>query len=309
MSLHNPACFANHIGVWLMQPTWLQQAVGAIKAGVWKAAAAPAAAAPPRFAGKVVADTASGRALYTVTNDGLAIISIEGPMMKMDSKYGGANTMQIRRAIRTAVADPDAVGIMLYMDTPGGHVAGTMELADDIRAAGKSKPVHAHADDLLASAGYWAASATSRISVNAIGEVGSIGVVGVIQDWSKAYEAAGVTVHVISTGSMKGAFTEGTPITPEQIAYLQKQVDDINAFFLAAVQKGRGMSAKKLAEIADGRVFIAAEALANGLVDGIESFDKSLVELKKAATSFAAHAKQSARAKQAAQRLEIEAAE
>lgn len=326
MSLHNHSCFANHMGVWLMQPTWLQQAVGAIKSGVWKPAVNSGdrvpyiakdgnlqAAITSIIAGKVVVDPMSGpnapNTLYTVTNDGIAVISLEGPMMKFDSKYGSANTMRARRALRAAVADTEVTAIMLYIDSPGGHVAGTMELADEIRAAGKSKLVHAHADDLVASAAYWAASAASKISINQIGEAGSIGTVGVIEDWSKAYAEAGVTVHVISTGSMKGAFTEGTAVTPEQLAYLQKLVNEVNTFFLAAVQKGRGISAKALGEIADGRVFMAAEAQSLGLVDAVQSFDRSMADLKKASTSFISQAKAQARGRQAIAELEIESAE
>ena len=296
-----------------MEHRFLQSAVGAIKSGLWKAQEPTKAAAVTIHAGKIVIDPTSSadfpKVLYSVTNDGLAVVSIEGPMMKMDSKFGGANTMRARRALRSLAADPDVIGAMMYFDTPGGHVAGTLELANEITATRKFKTVHGHADDLIASAGMWVGSACERLSINAIGEAGSIGVVGVIEDWSKAYEAAGVTVHILSTGAFKGAFTPGTTVTPEQLAYLQKTVDDINQFFLDAVQKGRGINAKKLAEIADGRVFIASEAKALGLVDEVESFDQSMAILKKSATQKQAQIKQSARAKNAVARLELEAIE
>lgn len=308
--IDNQKCFANHIGTWLMKPDWLTQALSAIQAGIWKPGQSMTAAAPILNASRTVRDpTNEYKKLYEVTNDGLAVISIDGPMMKFDSKYGGANTTRIRRALRAVSVDAEVGGTMLLMDSPGGHVAGTMELGDDIRAAGKVKPVHSFASDLCASACYWAASQSARISVNAIGEVGSIGVVAVLHDYSKMFEAAGVKVHVISTGSMKGAGTEGTEVTEEQLAYFQKMVDDVNQFFLAAVQKGRGMSAKKLGEIADGRVFIASEALSHGLVDAVETFDQAMASLKKAVNLQAASVKQAARARTAQLKLGIEEAE
>lgn len=308
MTLHHEQCFISHMGAWLMEPRYLQQAVAAIKAGVWKASdplsADRLAAVPSAYTGKVVRQGGeSGPLLYTVTPDGVAVIPMVGPMMKGDSKYGGVNTVRTRQALRTAAADADVTAIMLHIDAPGGHVAGTMELADDVKAVGKLKPVAAHADDLIASAAYWVGSAAARLTINAIGEAGSIGVVGVLEDWSKAYEAAGVKVHVISTGDMKGAGTQGTEITAEELAYVQSLVDGMNEHFLAAVQKNRGMSAKKLATIADGRVFPAAKALELGLVDAVQPFEKALADLGKEGRTAA----NAARAKRASAMLDLDA--
>lgn len=302
MSQHNPACFARHIGTWLMEPQFLSRSVDAIRSGLWRQSEARA---PDLLAGKVVFDPASRGeipdVLYTVTNDGIAIVTLEGPLMKFDSKYGGTNTLRTRRAVRMIMQDEDVKATMIYADTPGGHVSGTMELADDLRALGKIMPVHLHADDLLASAGYWVASATGRISMNPIGQAGSIGVVAVVEDTSKAAEANGVTVHVISTGKHKGSFADGAPITEEHLAELQATVDGINAFFLAAVSKGRGISAAKLEKIADGRVFFAEEAKSLGLIDAVEPFEASMKELQRAAKSFVSPARQKTQARTRAQ--------
>ncbi len=287
MNMHNRACFVNHIGTWLMEPLWFQQAVAAVKMGKMPMVKPEAnQETPVPYSGKVVratrSDGTAGRALYVVTEDGVAVIEMDGPMMKGESKFGGTNTIATRVALRAAAADPDVVGIMLHIDSPGGHVSGTAEVADEVRNAKKSKPVYAHIDDLGASAAFWVASATDRISINQMGKTGSIGTVAVVEDSSKAYEAAGVTVHVISTGAYKGAFNEGAPVTAEHLAYLQDMIDGINKHFLGAVQKGRNMTAAKLGAIADGRVFSADKALELGLVDAVQPFDKALTEVKKA---------------------------
>lgn len=281
---HTPACFARHIGTWLMEPIYLNSAVSAIRSGL-----APVSATlssehifTAEVVGRVVRDQDTGRALYALTSDGAAIVSMDGPLMKGDSKFGGTNTVRMRRALRAASADSDVKGILVYADTPGGHVSGTAEVADDIRAIGKQMPIHVHADDLLASAGYWIASAASQISINAMGRAGSIGVVAVIEDTSKAMEAAGIKVHVRATGPHKGAFTPGAEVSEEHLDELQNMVDDINSHFLAAVKKGRGMTDAKVAKAADGRVFAATDALAMGLVDKVQSFEASLRDLKKA---------------------------
>lgn len=294
MSLHNPQCFLNHMGAWLLEPRWFQQAVASIKAGTWVMRSAAeqqrtrvAVVPPTLMGGKIVLDPLSNpefpTVLYRVTDDGVGLVDMNGPMMKGDSKFGGCNSITMRRALRAMVADVDVRAVLIHADTPGGHVAGTLELAEEVKTTDKAKPTMVHADDLLASAGYWVASAARRIAVNAIGEVGSIGVVGVVEDYSKAYEMAGIKAHVVSTGAFKGAFTQGTEITPEQIAYLQELVDNTNQHFLGAVQKNRSISAKKLEGIADGRVFTAAKALELGLVDAVQPFEKSMADLRREA--------------------------
>ncbi len=312
MNMHNRTCFTNHIGNWLMEPMWFQQAVAAVKDGKWLTPKLDVSAETPvPYSGKAVrgvrSDGGPGRVLYTVTDEGVAVIEMDGPMMKGESKFGGTNTLATRVALRAANNDPDVVGILLHIDSPGGHVSGTAELADEVRSVAKSKAVHAHITDLGASAAFWVASATEHISINTMGKTGSIGTVAVVEDSSKMYEAAGVTVHVISTGAYKGAFNAGAPVTEEHLAYLQDMINEVNTHFLAAVQKGRKMSATKLAAIADGRVFSATKALELGLVDAVATFDKAISEVKKAGGAMAQYKR--AGTKQAAMRLAIEEAE
>jgi signal peptide peptidase SppA len=214
---------------------------------------------------------------YEYSNvQGVAIIPINGVMLKHVASYGmGTSTVKVRRLVSKALADPAVKAIALKLDTPGGAVAGTMELAEDIAAAGKEKPTMAFCSDLTASAGYWVASQCGRIYANEMASVGSIGTYCVVSDSSKAYEAAGVTVHVVRAGAFKGAMTEGTEITDEHLAEAQRIVDGINAKFLETVAAGRGMSLEQVAKLADGRVHLAGQAKAMGLVDDVASWERA----------------------------------
>src|SRR5262245_25294579 len=73
---------------------------------------------------------------YEMLADGIAGIRLDGPMTKYDSSFsslfGGVSTVRTRRAVRDAMADPNVKGIMLIFDSPGGTVAGTSDLADDV---------------------------------------------------------------------------------------------------------------------------------------------------------------------------------
>lgn len=211
----------------------------------------------------------------------IAMIGLHGKLMKQQSSMGsGTSTVVARRQLRAATKDPDVAAIMLHIDSPGGTAAGTLELAQDIAAAAKVKPVHAYIEDLGASAAYWAASQATRIVTNATGMVGSIGTYGVVYDYSGAAAMEGVKAFVVRAGRFKGAGTPGTEITQEQLAEMQRNIDALNAHFLDGVASGRKMQLERVKELADGRVHVGQEAMALGLVDAVESFDAAFSKLQ-----------------------------
>lgn len=230
---------------------------------------------PPKAPG---AETVSGK-----NGKSIAIVPISGTLMKSASSFGGTSTVQMRRDIRTAANDPNVSGILLAIDSPGGTTAGTADLANEVKAARKAKPVWAQVNDLCASAAYWVASQADQVFANdRTALVGSIGTFLTVYDYSKAAEAEGVKVLHFATGPLKGAGTQGTAVTAEQQAYFQQIVDDGQAAFDAAVRAGRGMSAADLAAVRTGGVFGAAEAQRLKLIDGIRSMDRTLEALASA---------------------------
>ena len=253
------ACFHSYMGAWLAEPTILGQMAEAVKS---------------RLMPEAIVDTMSQSSASFAKVEGVAIIQIEGAMMKAESKFGGTSTIRIRQAIRAAVQDPEIDSILLHIDSPGGTVSGTKELADEVLSARQSKPVHAYIEDLGASAAYWVASQCETISANLTAEVGSLGVVAVIYDQSKQFERMGVKVHVVSTGKFKGAGAPGSEISADMLAEVQELVDDLHEVFMTAVLSGRKMERAELDAIADGRVFLASKALKLGLVDAVETVDE-----------------------------------
>lgn len=215
------------------------------------------------------------------TRGSTAIIPIQGTLMKQVSSFsGGTSTVQARRQIRAA-ADNDAIGgILLHIESPGGTVAGTKELADDIAAAAKRKPVIAYIEDIGASAAYWLASQAKQVFCNPTALVGSIGTFMVVHDMSGAYSDAGIKVHVVRAGDFKGSGTPGTEITADQLAEYQRITNDLNEHFIQGVADGRKLSKTRVRELADGRIHSAGEAQKLGLVDGVESFDATLARLQ-----------------------------
>jgi signal peptide peptidase SppA len=210
---------------------------------------------------------------YTV-EEGVAVINLNGPMMKhAPSMSGGCSTAVAKRQIGLALNDPSVNGILLRIESPGGTVSGTKELADAIAKAKQSKPVWAFCNDLTASAAYWVASQCDRIEANPTSLVGSIGTYMVVADSSKAAEKAGIEVHVVRAGAFKGTGTPGTEITGEQLADMDKTVSGLNQFFLQAVESGRSLSREQVITLADGRCHLASEAKRLDLIDDVSSFE------------------------------------
>jgi signal peptide peptidase SppA len=219
---------------------------------------------------------------FAMTTRGIAVIQLSGSLMKQVSSFDeGTSTVHVRRQIRAAANDSDVRGIMLVIDSPGGTVSGTAELADDVAGAAGIKPVWAYCDDLCASAAYWVGSQAERISANRTAAVGSIGVYTVVHDMSKLADSEGILVHVIRAGEFKGAGTPGTEITDAQLAEWQKRVDGIAEHFVGAVAKGRKLTKAEAKQLATGQVWSAAEAVDLRLIDAVESLDEALAALDK----------------------------
>ena len=213
----------------------------------------------------------------TRLDDGIAIVSVSGPLMKHQaSMANNSSTAMLRRVIRSLSHDSNVGGIMLVVDSPGGTVSGTEELAKEIAAAGKRKPTHAYIEDLGASAAYWVSSQAERIAANATALVGSIGTYAVIEDFSKLAEQKGVKVHVVRAGEFKGSGVPGTEVTSEQLANMQRVIDGLNDHFLDGVATGRGLSRSTVKDLNDGRVHLAEKAKDLNLIDSVESLAEAI---------------------------------
>jgi signal peptide peptidase SppA len=216
--------------------------------------------------------------------DGVAVIPISGVLLKKVpdwfSLFGieASAYSQITEQIGQAAAAREVNSIRLEIDSPGGTVAGVLEAAQAIRAAGESKPVTAHVQDLAASAAYWLASQAQSISASLNAEVGSIGVYTVYHDLTRMAESIGVKVHVIATGEHKGMGVPGAPITDSQIAAVREVIEAIGDNFVAAVAAGRGLSSEEARALATGRLWEAKAALANRLIDAIGETQSASLE-------------------------------
>lgn len=217
--------------------------------------------------------------LYT-NEGGVAVIKFEGLVTKRPSFWGwlfggSASTQTAQEALAAALADSAVKSVLFVIDSPGGTVAGTEELAEAVFRARGVKPVAAFAQDMCASAAYWIAAQAGKLYANATATVGSIGVYAVNVDLSRMYRNDGVEVDVIKSAPGKGAGIRGTQWTPDQKADLQREIDSLGIEFVEAVRRARPAAVAA----ADGRCYSAREGLSLGLVDGITTLSDLLGQL------------------------------
>ncbi len=230
---------------------------------------------------------------YMVTPDGIAVIGIDGTLVKkaswIDAESGLQSYQSIRSDFRDAVADPRIKGVLLDVDSPGGEVGGLFELADEVYAARSVKPCYAIANDEAFSAAYALASSAERLFVTRTGGVGSIGVIAVHLDQSSFDEKLGRKYTAVFAGARKNDFSTHEPLSEDARAILQIEIDRIYDIFVGAVARNRQMKAA-LVRNTDAGLFYAEQAVSAGLADQVGTFDEAL-----AAVFDAAQARRQAR--------------
>jgi signal peptide peptidase SppA len=231
----------------------------------------------------------------TVRNGAVAVLPIYGVLMQrvdmLSEMSGGTSTERIARDFRQLVADPNIGTIVLDIDSPGGGVYGIAELAEEIFKARADKRIVAVANSMAASAAYWLGTAADELVVTPGGEVGSIGVYMIHEDWSAAYEQAGVKPTLIKFGEHKAEGIDIEPLSDAAKDALQKRVDEYGAMFTNAVAKHRGTNAATVSkEFGQGRVFGAKEAVKRGMADRVGSLQETLVRLAGVASGKGARA-------------------
>jgi signal peptide peptidase SppA len=197
----------------------------------------------------------------------IAVIPLTGLMFYRSgffaSLLGWKGTADIARAVREASANPGVKALLLDVDSPGGEVAGTEELAAAIADAAQRKPVTAAVNTMAASAAVWAISGASTITITPSGQTGSVGVLAVHDDLSQMAEKAGIKRTYVSAGKYKTAGNPFEPLSAEARSDLQATVDTYYAMMVDRIASGRGVAAERVRTgFGEGRMVGAREAVA-----------------------------------------------
>lgn len=230
--------------------------------------------------------------LLTVEN-GVGVVAMSGPMIRKPDilsqiLFNATDTEEITAAVREAANRPDIEAVFLDIDSPGGTVTGTPELAQAVADAGKQKPVYAFSSGLMCSAAYWVASQAQAVYVTPSARVGSIGVIQPIVDDSEAYKNAGLKVEVFAAGKFKGMGMPGVPLTDAQRELLQSSIaETAQDFHTAVLARGR----KIPAEAMEGQDFSGKQAQRMNLAGVVQDRTEAMARLRSYHVAFRAQAR------------------
>jgi protease-4 len=213
-------------------------------------------------------DTSSmGSDLMNAQKDApIAVITIENEIRE---------SKKIVEMLLAAEEDKDIKAIILRIDSPGGAVAPTQEIYEEVRRIDTKKggkPIYASFGSVAASGGYYIGAATRRIYANSGTLTGSIGVIMQMADMSELFKFAKFKQETIKAGRYKDIGNPGRPMTDEERAFLTSLLAGTHEQFIndiVAVRKDR--LKKDIRELAQGQIFHGTEAKEFGLVDEIGS--------------------------------------
>ena len=196
-------------------------------------------------------------------NSPIAVINLENEIME---------SKKVVEQLLAAEEKSDIKAIIIRIDSPGGAVAPTQEIYEEIRRIDKIKPVYASFGSIAASGGYYIGSACRKIWANAGTLTGSIGVIMQTADLSELFAWAKFKPQTIKAGRYKDIGSPNRPMTEEEKMILNDLLAGTHKQFMddiLAVRKDR--LKKDITELAQGQIFHGTEAKAVGLVDEIGS--------------------------------------
>lgn len=215
--------------------------------------------------------------------DGVAIVPIVGTLVHrggfMDADSGILSYRQIRQELIAAADDPTINSIVLDIDSGGGEVEGTFDLARLIRQVNDEiKPVIAIANGSAFSAAYALGAAAGAFFMTETGGVGSIGTIIQHIDFSEQNKMLGIKVTNITFGDKKDEFSSDSPLSEEALQTIQERINTLGEIFVNHVVDMRGISRDVVINTEAALIF-SAEAVKLNFVDGISSFDELLENL------------------------------
>ena len=213
-----------------------------------------------------------------------AVINIKGTLQSGNEGYArvGYDHNATLRYIDQLIEDETNTGIFLDVDSGGGTVYESDEMYLKLMEYKETtgRPIHAFFNSTACSGAYYISCAADYISANRNCWTGSIGVIVSTTNIKGLYDKLGVEEILITSGSNKGMGSAGSEMTEEHLAIYQSLVDESYNQFADIVAQSRGYSYDRVREIADGRIYSAYQALDNGLIDKVESYDEAVAYME-----------------------------
>jgi protease IV len=207
----------------------------------------------------------------------IALVVVQGDIVDGESNKGLAGADTIAGLLTQARLDDDVAAVVLRVNSPGGSVFASERIRRELRSLQSAgKPVVASMSNVAASGGYWVAMDADEIWAHDTTITGSIGIFGLLPTFEKPLAKLGIHSDGIGTTPLAGAFRGDRPLSPEVAMLVQTQIEQGYKLFVDGVVGARELPIEKVREIARGRVWSGADALAIGLVDQLGGLNEAV---------------------------------
>lgn len=202
----------------------------------------------------------------------IAALYIEGTIEEANNSY---NQKWLLETIKMLKNDSKNAALAIYINSPGGAVYQADEIylaLQDYKTSGKK--IYVYQGPMAASGGYYISCAANKIYANRNTLTGCIGVIcGQSFDLTGLFENLGIKSETIHSGKNKNMMNYNEPFSEEQRKIMQSISDECYEQFVSIVVSQRHISFDEAYKISDGRLYTANQALNNGLIDKIDSWD------------------------------------
>lgn len=210
----------------------------------------------------------------------IAIINIRGVISSSPDLLTETFTLQEAFSLFKRVEDDQSIkGVLLIIDSPGGSVVASREIAYALREI--KKPKVCWLGDIATSGAYWIASSCDRIVADPLTITGSIGVSASYLEFSKLFEKYGVTYEQITSGERKDMGSPFRNLTEEEREKLQYMTNEIFTYFLNDIKERRNLIKWQIDKISSGDIFLGKDAVSLGLVDSLGTLSDAKEIVKK----------------------------
>lgn len=207
---------------------------------------------------------------------------VDQPLSSFSSDHAIIGS-EVVEDLQKLAKDEDVKAVVMRVNSPGGSAVASEQIWHAIKMLKEKKPVVVSMGGYAASGGYMISAPANYIVAEPTTVTGSIGIFGLIPNANELVsEKLGVTWDGVQTNKHTDYETNLVfgKDNDEEIKYMQSYVDRGYDTFLSIVAEGRGMTKEQVHEIAQGRVWVATDALPIKLVDKIGSLNDAV---KKAA--------------------------
>ncbi|TQV63269.1 MAG: signal peptide peptidase SppA [Sulfurovum sp.] len=182
---------------------------------------------------------------------------------------------EVLKEIDEAKENDEVKGVLFNIDSPGGSVPPSIEIAHAIKELKSKKPVVVYASGSLASGSYYSSIYANKIVANPGSIVGSIGVIMESANVKELLDTVGIKPQVVKMGLYKEAGTPTREWTPEERIELETLARDTYNKFVSDVATARKLDIKKANSYANAHVFSAQRAKSLGLIDEVATINRA----------------------------------